>query len=90
MALRLTAKQARALGLAQKPATARKGAAPRVDTPASAEARVVRLVVPALPPTVNHMYVNNGRGGKVLGPGAVAFRALVAEAARGMAVGDGT
>lgn len=89
MSIRLTTKQAAALGLRQKPAKPRKGVAPIVDSPRPAEARTVRLVVPMLPPTVNHMYVNNGRGGKVLGAGALAFRQAVADAAEGLAVGAG-
>ena len=83
MTLRLTTKQARALGLSQQPATPRKRAKPSQTTPALAAARTtapVRLWVAALPPTVNHMYVNNGRGGKVLGDGALLFRQLVAVA----------
>lgn len=43
---------------------------------------VLTVIVPILPPTVNHMYRSNGRGGKVLTDQAQAFRKLVACEAR--------
>lgn len=37
----------------------------------------IRVWVRALPPTVNHMYLPNARGGKRLSPEAELFRSLV-------------
>lgn len=40
------------------------------------------VIVPLLPPTVNHMYKTNGKGGKFLSDEAVTFRAEIALEAR--------
>lgn len=74
----------------QKPQDARKVRQPRQTTPAaepaareqdiqrdSSTVAGVVIWIPLLPPSVNHMYVNDGRGGKVLGEAARTFRALV-------------
>lgn len=57
---------------------ARSGALP----PAFDNRGALIVIVPILPPTVNHMYRSNGRGGKVLTDQAQAFRKLVACEAR--------
>lgn len=43
------------------------------------------VIVPVLPPTVNHMYAPNGRGGRILTEQAQAFRALAGYEARATA-----
>jgi Holliday junction resolvase RusA-like endonuclease len=45
--------------------------------------RSVQLALPLLPPSMNHMYRPNGRGGKLLTDEAVTFREEVAVALRG-------
>lgn len=47
------------------------------------------LQLPMLPPTVNHMYRNTNRGGKVLTDEAQTFRQEVALAMRGQSAPDG-
>ena len=85
MTIRVTAKEA--ARLAQKAGGTPKRTKASKDTPKPAEVRrsvpsTARIVVwvAALPPTVNHLYINNGNGGKVLGDGARLFRQLVAVA----------
>jgi Holliday junction resolvase RusA-like endonuclease len=58
-----------------------------IDTRAPAAVEVLRVDLPLLPPTVNHMYRPIGRGGrKALTDEAVSFREHVALAVRGQAV----
>ena len=47
------------------------------------------IIIPALPPSVNHMYTPNGRGGKVLSQEARAFREQVILEARSTANAQG-
>lgn len=43
------------------------------------------VIIPMLPPTVNHMYRPNGRGGRILTDEAKTFRELVCYEARSVA-----
>lgn len=47
------------------------------------QSQILSLAVPALPPSVNHMYLPGRPGQRRLSPEAIAFRELVAEAISG-------
>lgn len=54
----------RAVKASERPQDAREGQS----------RQIVRLVLPGLPPTVNHMYVGTRGGGKALSAAALAYR----------------
>jgi Holliday junction resolvase RusA-like endonuclease len=58
--------------------TAYRATLPRRSEESDGQMATLTVIVPILPPTANHMYKPNGRGGKLLTDEAITFRAEIA------------